>query len=192
MGDNYLTAPLVFLVQVLFGAYTLLVMLRFLLQWLRADFYNPVSQFIVKATTPALKPLRRITPGFRGIDFASILLMILLKAIELSLTLIITGQGFNPLLALAWAIPELVALLINVFLFAIFIQVIISWISPGQYNPATNLLYSLTEPLLKPARRYIPPMGGLDLSPMAVMIILVLIKMLLIPPLQMLFLKPFE
>ncbi|MCP4994421.1 MAG: YggT family protein [Gammaproteobacteria bacterium] len=191
MGDNYLTTPLVFLLQVLFGAYTLLVMLRFLLQWLRADFYNPVSQFIVKATTPALKPLRRIIPGFKGVDVASILLMILLKAIELSLTLLITGQGLNPLLALAWAVPELVTLLINVFLFAIFIQVIISWISPGQYNPATNLLYSLTEPLLKPARRYIPPMGGLDLSPMAVMIILVLIKMLLIPPLQMLFLAPF-
>ena len=193
MGDGYLTNPLVFLIQVLFGAYILVVMLRFLLQLVKADFYNPVSQFIVKATTPVLQPLRRFIPGFAGIDIASIVLMWLLKSIELSLILLISGAaGANLLSTLAWSIPELVALLINVFLFAILIQVILSWVNPGGYNPAASLLHSLTEPLLRPARRLIPPVGGLDLSPMLVMVVLVLLKMLLLPPLQLLMATPFR
>ena len=193
MGDGYLTNPLVFLVQVLFGAYILVVMLRFLLQLVKADFYNPISQFIVKVTTPVLQPLRRLIPGFAGIDVASIVLMWALKSIELTLILLISGAaGTNLLSTLAWSIPELVALLLNVFLFAILIQVILSWINPGGYNPAANLIHGLTEPLLRPARNLIPPVSGLDLSPMLVMVALVLLKMLLLPPLQLLMASPFR
>jgi YggT family protein len=191
MGSAYFTNPLVFLVQVLFSAYILVVMLRFLLQLLRADFYNPLSQFIVRVTSPVLHPIRRIIPGVGGIDFASVLLMWILQAIELALVVTILGISKNPLLALAWAIPELLNLLINVFLVAIFIQVILSWINPGAYNPASALLYTLTEPVLRPARRIIPPLSGLDLSPWAVIIMLILLKMLLIPPLQMVTGSPF-
>jgi len=192
MGSAYLTNPLIFLVQVLFGAYILVVLLRFLLQWFRADFYNPISQFIVKVTTPVLHPLRRIVPGVGGIDFSSIVLLWLLKTAELTLTLLMASGNFHPLGALLWSIPALIALLINVFIFAILIQVVISWVNPGAYNPATSLLYSLTEPLLRPARRLIPPIGGLDLSPMAAMIGLYLLQMLLLPPLIMLTGSPFR
>lgn len=192
MGNTYLTNPLVFLIQVLFDAYILVVMLRFLLQWFRADFYNPLSQFIVKVTTPVLHPLRRIIPGIKGIDFASILLMWALKSVELTLMLLVVSGELNPLGPLLWAIPALIGLLINVFIFAILIQVILSWVNPGSYNPAAALLYSLTEPLLRPARRLIPPIGGLDLSPMLVMIGLYLLEMLLLPPLQMLTGSPFH
>ena len=87
--------------------------------------------------------------------------------------------------------PELVALVINVFLIAILIQVILSWVNPGGYNPAAALVHSLTAPLLRPAQRAIPPIAGLDLSPMVVMIGLVLLKMLLLPPLQTLTASPF-
>lgn len=186
MGGSYFTNPIIFLIQVLFGAYILVVMLRFLLQLFRADFYNPISQFVVKVTSPVLHPLRRIIPGVGGIDFASIVLMWLLKALELTLTVLLITGRFNPVGPLLWAIPALVSLAINVFLFAILIQVILSWVNPGAYNPATALLYSLTEPLLRPARRIIPPIGGLDLSPMLVMIGLYLLQMLLMPPLLML------
>jgi YggT family protein len=86
--------------------------------------------------------------------------------------------------AFFWALPELVSLLINIFLIAILIQVIMSWVNPGSYNPAVSLLYSLTEPILRPARRVLPPISGLDLSPMLAMVGLILLKMLLIPPLQ--------
>lgn len=194
MGSSYLTNPLVFLVQVLFGAYILVIMLRFLLQLVRADFYNPVSQFIVKVTTPVLQPMRRVIPGLGGIDLASLILMWLLKSVELMLILSLGGAaGDGHLLsAFAWSIPELAALVINVFLFAILIQVILSWVNPGGYNPAANLIHSLTDPLLRPARRLIPPVGGLDLSPMLVMIGLVLLKMLLLPPLQVLMATPFR
>ncbi len=192
MDSSYLTNPLVFLIQTLFGLYILVVMLRFLLQLVRADFYNPISQFLVKATSPLLNPLRRLIPGMGGIDLASVVLMWALKTLELVLLLLVAGAGaafFGPLL---WAIPELVDLLINVFLFAIFIQVILSWINPGAYHPAANILYSLTNPLLAPARRMIPPMSGLDLSPMFVIVGLVLLKMLLIPPLQVITGSPFR
>ncbi len=192
MDSSYLTNPLVFLIQTLFGLYILVVMLRFLLQLVRADFYNPISQFLVKATSPLLNPLRRLIPGMGGIDVASVVLMWALKTLELVLLLLVAGAGsafFGPLLS---AIPELVDLLINVFLFAIFIQVILSWINPGAYHPAANILYSLTNPLLAPARRMIPPMSGLDLSPMFVIVGLVLLKMLLIPPLQVITGSPFR
>ena len=106
MGSSYLTNPLVFLIQVLFGAYILVVMLRFLLQLVRADFYNPVSQFVVKVTTPVLTPLRRVIPGVGGLDIASIILMWLLKSVELGLVILITGSSENLLAALAWSIPE--------------------------------------------------------------------------------------
>jgi YggT family protein len=191
MDDAYLTNPATFLIQTLFGLYILVVLLRFLLQLTRADFYNPVSQFVVKVTAPALRPLRRVIPGVAGIDLSSLVLAWLLKTVELALVLLVAGAGANLLGALLWAIPELVQLLINIFLFAILIQVILSWINPGTYSPVTSLLYSLTEPLLRPARNALPPISGLDLSPMLVMIGLVLLKMLLLPPLKALTGSPF-
>lgn len=182
MGSEYLTNPLVFLIQVIFGAYTLVVMLRFILQVTRADFYNPVSQFIVKITTPVLHPLRKIIPGVMGLDIASLVLAWALKTIELFLILLINTGSLNLLLPLLLAIPQLLELVINIYLFAVFIQIIMSWVAPQGNNPAVQLLYSITEPLMRPARRLIPPISGLDLSPMLVVIGLYLLKMLLIPP----------
>lgn len=184
MGGGYLTQPTVFLVQVIFGLYATLVILRFLLQWTRADFYNPLSQFIVRATKPVLNPLRRVIPGAGGLDIASLVLAWAVLAVEQAAILGLAGVGFQPTAAALLAIPEMISLIINIFLFAILIQVIISWISPGNRNPAISLIHSLTEPLLGPVRRRMPDMGGLDLSPMVVMIGLVVLEMLLIPPIK--------
>ncbi len=191
MSGGYLANPIIFLIQTLFGLYILAVLLRFLLQVVRADFYNPISQFLVKATNPPLKVMRRIIPGLGGIDLSSLILAWLLKSIEILLILLVGGGAVNLLAPLLWAIPELVELVINIYLFGILIQVILSWVSPGNYNPAVGLLYSLTSPLLRPAQKLLPPMGGLDLSPMLVMIGLVLLKMLLLPPLRGLTGSPF-
>lgn len=191
MGSNYLTDPVVFLIQTLFGLYILAVMLRFLLQLVRADFYNPISQFLVKATNPPLKLFRRIIPGFGGIDLSSVVLAWLLKAVEIILIIAIAGTSVNLIAPFVWAIPELIELLFNIYLFGILIQVILSWVNPGSYNPATALLYSLTGPLMRPAQKILPPMGGIDLSPMLVMIGLILMKMLLLPPLRHLTGSPF-
>ncbi|MCP3671560.1 MAG: YggT family protein [Gammaproteobacteria bacterium] len=192
MGSSYLTNPAVFLIQVVFGAYIMVVMLRFLLQLFKADFYNPISQFIVKLTAPVLKYLRRIIPGLGGLDLASVVLMWLLKSIELALIVTLAGLPLSPVMALAWAVPELIKLAINVFLFSILIQVIFSWVNPGAYNPVTALISYLTEPIMRPVRKIIPPVGGLDLSPMAAMIGLYLLQMLLLPPIQALTGSPFR
>jgi YggT family protein len=184
MDGNYLTDPLVFLIQVVFGLYTLVVMLRFLLQLVRADFYNPLSQFVVKVTSPLLRPLRKVIPGLGGLDLSSLLLAWLVKSVELLLIYLVSGFGLLVVQALVLAIPELLALTINIFLFSILILVVLSWISPVGHNPAVSLLSDLTAPIMEPVRRRMPPMGGLDLSPMVVMVGLILLKMLLVPPLE--------
>lgn len=184
MGEGYLATPAIFLIKVIFGLYAALVVLRFLLQLVRADFYNPVSQVIVKATKPLLNPLRRVIPGVSGMDLAALVLAWLVMAVEQLAILGVAGTGFQPLAAALLAIPELISLIINIFLFAILIQVIISWISPGNYNPVIGLINNLTEPLLTPVRRRMPDLGGIDLSPMAVMVGLVVLEMLLIPPIK--------
>lgn len=187
MGAGYLLNPLVFLVDTLFGLYILVVMLRFLLQCTRADFYNPVSQFLVKLTNVPLRPLRRVIPGWGGIDIASLVLMFALQLIALALLLLLSGA--TPTLALLpgllmATLTKLVSLVLYVYVFGIFILVILSWVSPGGYNPVASLLYSITEPLMRPARRMIPPISGIDLSPMAVLLVLYVLRMLIIPPLQ--------
>lgn len=182
--NGYLLNPVEFLITTLFQLYIILVMLRFLLQWVRADFYNPFSQFIVKVTNPLLKPLRRFVPGIGGIDMASVVLMLLLQFISLALVLLIRGGGIELLALIIWSLAELIELAFNVFIFSIIIQAIMSWFNQGHYNPVSSLLYSLNEPLLRPARRLIPPIQGLDLSPLVVLIALQVIKMLVIPPLR--------
>lgn len=191
MSGSYLTNPVVFLVQTLFGLYITVVVIRFLLQWARADFYNPISQFVVKVTSPVLRPLRQLIPGYGGMDLASLLLAWLLKAVELALLAMLLGLGRSPLAALGWAVPGLIELVINIFLFAVLIRVILSWVNPDPYNPAVELLKRLTDPVMRPAQRLLPPIGGIDLSPMLVMIGLVLLQMLLIPPLKALTGSPF-
>ncbi|MGB5468685.1 MAG: YggT family protein, partial [Sedimenticolaceae bacterium] len=158
--------------------------LRFLLQLVRADFYNPLSQFIVRATKPLLNPLRRVIPGVSGMDIAALVLAWLVLTLEQLAILGLAGVGLQPLAAALLAIPELISLIINIFLFAILIQVIISWINPGSYNPAISLIHSLTEPMLGSVRRRMPEIGGLDLSPMVVMVGLVVLEMLIVPPLK--------
>ena len=184
MGGGYLTDPLVFLIKTVFGLYIIVVLLRFFLQLVRADFHNPVSQFVVKVTSPVLNPLRRLIPGVGGLDVSSLVLAWVLQTVELMLVLAISGFGLQLLLPALQAVPELVGLTFNIFLVAIFIQVVLSWVNPGAYNPATAIIYDLTEPLLAPARRLLPPISGLDLSPMVVVVGLILAKMLVVPPLQ--------
>jgi YggT family protein len=191
MTEAYFTNPLVFLVQTVFGLYITIVVIRFLLQWAGADFYNPLSQFIVKVTSPVLRPLRRVLPGYGGLDVASLVLAWLLKSIELMLLAPLLGLGLRLVGPFAWAIPDLVGLFISIFLFAILIRVILSWVNPDPFNPAVGILTRLTDPILLPAQRVLPPIGGIDLSPMLVMIALVLLQMLLLPPLRWVTGTPF-
>lgn len=183
--NSYLSEPLVFLVEVLFGLYIIVVMLRFLFQLLRVDFYNPISQAIVKLTNPPLRILRRAIPSIGKIDTSSIILMLVLQYIAYVLIMLIVGAQLLPLALLFLSIIELLNHAFNIFIFSIIILAILSWVSsPYQQNPITPLLEQLTRPVMRPARRLIPPVGGIDLSPMAVLIALFFFKLLLIPPLK--------
>lgn len=181
---NPLSNAGVFLVSTVFGLYILAVMLRLILQMVRADFYNPVSRFIVKVTNPPLKPLRRFIPGFAGIDMASVSIMMILQMLEFYIITLLRNFPSPDILGLVlYSFVELISLGFYVFLFSIFILALLSWINPGQHNPINNLLSQITEPVLRPARRLLPPMSGMDLSPMLAMVGLWLIKLLLLDPL---------
>jgi len=181
MSSSYLTNPLEFLISTLFSLYILAVMLRFILGAVRADFYNPVSQFLVRITNPLLVPMRRFIPSIRQYDTSALLLMLVLQLISLAIVIMLRGASVSfPAMLLA-AIGELVILTFNVFIFAIVIQVVISWVNPGSYNPVNTLLYSITAPVLGPVQRLIPPVSGMDLSPLVALIGLQVLKMLVVP-----------
>lgn len=184
MGNAYVSNAGTFLIHTIFGLLILVFMLRLLMQLVRADFHNPVSQFIVKVTTPVLRPLRRFVPGMLGIDMASVVILLVLQALELLLTGLVLGVSIPPVSLVALSIAELLDLTLKVFLFSLIIQVILSWVNPHGHNPVASILYSLNEPLLRPARRLIPPISGFDLSPMVVIIFLQLFSMLIIAPIM--------
>ncbi len=168
-----------FLIQTLFGFYILAIMLRFLLQYVRADFYNPLVQFLVRITNPLLTPLRRFIPGYRGLDLSSVVLAFILQTIEVLLIAALMGQSISIAGLLLLAVVELFKLLINIYLWSIIIQVIMSWFNPNPYHPAARILAQLTAPLLRPARQMLPPISGIDLSPMLVIVVLIFISLLI-------------
>ena len=184
MGASPFNDASTFLIRTLFDLYVFVVMLRFLLQLMRADFYNPISQFVVRATQAPLQPLRQVLPGVRGIDTASLVLMLVLGVVKIVLVTGIYGQ--MPALAtmLILAAADIVRLMLNVFFWAIVIRVVMSWVNPGARNPVNSLVGSLTEPLLERARRILPPMSGFDLSPIPVLIVLQLAQILVVAPLR--------
>lgn len=181
MGPGYFTSPVEFIVNTLFSLYVLALMLRFLLAWVRADFYNPVSQFLVKITNPVLVPVRRVIPPIGGIDMASIVVMLLVQMIGIALILLLRGGGIPPQTLIFVSLAELVDLAFKVFIYGIVIQAILSWINPGTYNPAVSLLHALTEPALRPVRHILPPISGLDLSPLLAILILEVLRRLIVP-----------
>lgn len=184
MSGQYLTDPLAFLINTLFGLYILAIMLRFLLQWVRADYSNPISQFLIRITQPPLQPLRRVLPPIGRADTSALVLMLLLQFCTLALVYWINGTNVSAGFLFVRSVAELLNLLLNVFLVVIIIRVILSWVNPGHYNPAIGVIDSLANPVLEPVRRFMPALGGLDLSPIAALIGIQLAKMLFVMPLQ--------
>ncbi|MGX5200845.1 YggT family protein [Aliikangiella sp. IMCC44632] len=169
--------PFAQLFSMLIGFYVSIILLRFLLQYFRADFYNPLSQFVIKATDPLIKPLRRVIPGFAGIDFSTLVLAWLVTCAKIFLIQLISGMGIsNPVTALLYSLIDMLSALIGLYIILIIGNVIISWVSPGGYNPLASVIQQLTEPFLAKFRALLPPMGGLDLSPMIALALLFFLK----------------
>ncbi|KZN46745.1 YggT family protein [Pseudoalteromonas luteoviolacea] len=158
-----------FLIETLFNLFLMVVLLRFWMQWARVDFYNPLSQAIVKATSFAINPLRKIVPGFGGFDMASLVLAYIVACAKVSVLMMAFGGYWD---AAGVALGGLLTALKEAFSLVFWILVIralLSWVVQG-YNPVAAVFEQLTEPLLRPIRKVIPPLGGLDLSIMVVLI----------------------
>ncbi len=176
--SGYFTNAGAFLLDTLFSLYLLAVMLRFLLQAVRADFFNPIAHFIVVITNPPLKPLRRVIPGLYGIDVASLVLLVLIEVVYQLLNALLRDLSIDTGMLAVLGFFHLAHMLLNIYFFGILIRVILSWLNPYP-NPLAQMLARLTEPLMRPARRLLPPYSGIDFAPMIVMLVLVLIQMAL-------------
>jgi YggT family protein len=182
MSQSYLTDAGRFLIEIIIGFYLLVVILRFLLQALRADFYNPLSQFIVTVTNPPLRVLRRFIPGIWGFDMASMVLALAIALLKLFLIAGLSGVSLGIGSAFVLAVADILETVVYIFIVVTFARAILSWFTQGGYNPLTRLLDSLSEPLLLPIRRVLPPVGGLDFSPFVLIILLMLSLKLIVAP----------
>jgi len=160
--------------------YLMLILLRFILQISRADFYNPISQFVVKATNPLLIPLRRIIPSIGGIDTASIVLAVLFQALVVSLKMLVLSGGVaNPIFLSALSLVMVLDVLLKIYFWSLIIMIVASWVAPGSGNPALVLINQIVEPLMQPFRKLLPSMGGLDLSPILVFLVIQVLEVVL-------------
>lgn len=182
----------IFVIQTLGSLYLLIVLLRFILQLVRANFYNPFCQFAVKATQPLLKPLRRVIPSMFGLDMSSLVLALLVQMVLFAVILLLSGYSVDVLFLVPWALIGIFALFLKILFWAMIISVILSWVAPGSHNPGAELVQQITEPVLAPFRRIIPNLGGLDISPIFAFIVLQLLQSWLIPRLAYYALMPKE
>ncbi|MCO1334846.1 YggT family protein [Microbulbifer sp. OS29] len=191
MGNTFSNIG-VYVVGILGILYLFAVLMRFLLQLARADFYNPISQGIVKVTNPLLLPLRKVVPGFFGIDMASVVLALLVGLVMILICgLLAGGVLLNPLSALLWSLIGSVSTVIAVVFIGLLISIVASWIAPNSGHPALILLHQLLEPFCGPVRRLIPQLGVIDISPIFVFILLTVADKLLFGFAQMANMPPF-
>lgn len=174
----------IYVIRTLGSLYLLLVLLRFLFQMVRADFYNPISQFVAKATNPLLMPLRRIIPGVFGVDVASLVLALFVQWVLIQLLLVIAGIGFlNPLYTIAWSAIGLLSVVLTVYFWCLIISIIASWVAPLSQHPALLLVRQLIAPVMKPFQKLIPSMGGIDITPIFIFMVLHILNRYLVPAL---------
>jgi YggT family protein len=177
MNSTYLTVPLIFLINSLFSLYILAVMLRFLLQCVRADFRNPISVAIVAMTHPPLRFLRRFIPSMGTIDSSAVVLALSLQMLADVSILLLQDVKTSLFTLTVRSVSELIVLTLDIFIFAIFARALLSWFNPSHYHPAYALLSDLTDPVVNRCRKIIPDIKGLDFSPLAALLLLEVTKM---------------
>lgn len=172
MPNNFASA-LAFVVSSIAQLYLFVLLLRLLLPWLGADFRNPLAQGVLKITSPLVVPLRRVIPPIGRIDTATLIVTFVILYATIFLVLLIYGQAeqanFSKI-AISAAV-YLPLLTLRLYTFLIIVRVVLSWVSTGGYNPAVAIIFTLTDPVLRPFQRIIPAMGGFDLSPIFAIIL---------------------
>ncbi|MEI7839956.1 MAG: YggT family protein [Methylococcaceae bacterium] len=186
MGMNYFSNPVVLILDTVFSLYIGVLMLRFLLQWCRADVRNPISKLLITITHPPLKILRRFIPAMGNIDTSSLVLMFALQLLAGGALGLLQGVSLSIGGLILTTFAQLIALLLNVMFYAVFARALLSWFNQGTFSDISKLLYSLTEPVLSNCRNILPNLGGLDLSVILVILGIQVIEMLILPPLYQL------
>ncbi len=176
--SNHFTEAGLFLIKTVFELYLLVLMIRLILAYVQANYFNPITRFIVKLTQPLVHPLRRLIPNYRRIEFSTLVLIIIFELIKISLLLTITIGLPDGLILISLAFTETLKLLLQTFFYAILLQALMSWFQPGE-TPATQLLRQVSSPILYPLQRLIPPVGGFDISPIPALLLLQLFIILL-------------
>ncbi|MEW6766126.1 MAG: YggT family protein [Pseudomonadota bacterium] len=179
--DMNLAHPMVLLLRMVFDIAIIFILLRFFLQAVRADFYNPITQSIVRITNPLLQPLRRVIPQVRGQDSAALVAAITVALLFLLLAYALTG-GLPNIGALVLLAPlHVLELILDMLFWGVIIHAVLSWFPNAQRAPAARLLDQLISPLLQPIRRILPDLGGIDLSPIALLLLVQMIKIAVLP-----------
>lgn len=166
------TSAIVFIVNTLAQLYLFVLLLRLWLPWMGADFRNPIAQAILKITSPVVVPVRRMVPPVGRLDTATVVVAFVIQYMTMLLVLLINGWSAGFMAIAVTSAVDLVLLSLRLFVFAIIVRVILSWFAPPGYNPAMAIIHTLTDRVLRPFRRVLPPLGGIDLSPLFAIILL--------------------
>lgn len=169
----------IYLIQALANLYLLIVLIRLMLQLAKANFYNPLSQFVVKATALPLTPLQKALPPIKNFNSACLALALLVQLIAIQISALAYNGTLVPIvMSLTWAVLGIASLMLNIYFYGLFIVIILSWVAPQSHHPAIALLWQLMEPVMAPFRRLIPPLGGLDLSPIVLFLLINVLRIL--------------
>lgn len=179
---NTLNTALLFLVNTLFDLYLIILIVRIILVWVGSDYFNPMVQFVVKCTDFIVKPLRRVIPNAGRLECASIILVLAIELIKFFFVSLLAFGLPNIAGLLILSIGDTIKLIIQTFFYAVLFQAILSWIQPR--SPVNYLLYQFTSPIMRPLHRVIPPVGGVDISPIPALIILQLLIILVVGPMM--------
>jgi YggT family protein len=180
----YFVTAAALLIELAFGLATALFVLRLLLQLVHASFYNPFSQFVYRASNPVLLPLRRALPSWRGLDTAALVVALLLQVVKVWLIAAVTGAAMGFAASLVLGIAGLLAFVLTLYFWLLVIVIVVGLLAPDSRHPLLPPLLQLTEPVLRPLRRMIPPLGPLDLSPLVAFVAILLARVLVVAPLE--------
>ena len=169
----------IYLIQAVANFYLLFVLLRFLLQLCKANFYNPISQFVVKVTAAPITPLQKVFPPFNNFNSACMVLAVIVQTLAIQSSAFVYSGSLVPILSsLTWSLLGIATLLLGIYFYGLLIVIILSWVAPRSRHPAIALLWQLMEPIMAPFRKLIPPLGGLDLSPILMFMLLNVLRIL--------------
>jgi YggT family protein len=167
-----MTQALYFILKTLAHLYLLLYVLRFWLPLLRVDFHNPIAQAVLRLTSPVIIPIRRFVPALGRIDTATVLVAFAIECLVIYVLLSLRGVTAGFAVVAMTSAVELAILSLNMFFFVVLIRIILSWVAPQSYSPVTAMLNTIAEPILRPFRRLVPPISGLDISPIFAIVLL--------------------